>query len=76
MHAFPSALIGLAIWAGTGFMADAKLFALLSGPFIVSGVMLILAMIPEICWRRPWSAILCGVLLASMVAVVGSLMMM
>lgn len=76
MHIFPGALIGCVVWAGTVAMAEAQVFALLSGPFIVSGTALILAMIPEIRWARPMTAAPAGLLLASMVAVVGSLMMM
>ena len=76
MHIFPSILIGCAVWVGTVYMAHAKLFAVLSAPFVVSGIALILAMIPEICWRRPWTAVPAGVLGLSMVAVVGSLILL
>ena len=73
MHILIGTLAGLAIWIAAMVFASATMFAVLSGPFIVSGTALILAMIPEINWRRPWTATQAAVLACSMLVVVGAL---
>lgn len=73
MRVLIGTLAGLVIWIATMALASATMFAVLSGPFIVSGTALILAMIPEINWRRPWTATPAAVLVCSMLVVVGAL---
>jgi hypothetical protein len=56
MHIFPAVLIGSLTWIGTMVHANAKLYAFIAGPVIVSGVALALTLAPEISRARPWSS--------------------
>lgn len=72
MHIYPGALVGISIWIATLTYAHTKLWAILSGPVIVSGVALVLALAPEISRARPWTSATLGVMAAALLVFVGS----
>ena len=73
MHAFPATLIGAAVWICTIIMARNSMPAMLFGPFIVSSVVLVLTLAPELSRARPWSAGAFSVLVAALLVFIKSI---
>jgi hypothetical protein len=74
MHILPASLLGFVAWVVI-LIAAPSIYAVAAAPFIVSGVALLLVLIPGLDRREIHGATVTYTLAVSMLIVVGSLML-